>query len=442
MKPVPTILSVLVAAGLFAAIGYQFGKQRPLMAQPSVVKAERKILYYRNPMGLPDTSPVPKQDSMGMDYVPVYEGDEAAGSTIAISPERIQLLGVKTEPVQLRHLMRTVRATAAIQASERNLHWIAPRFEGWIRQLHVNTTGQSVAKGQPLLTVYSPELQSTAREYQLALKSGMNDLAQSALQRLRNWEVMPESANQIPQLDHDNLVLRSPVNGVVLEKNAVAGARFAPGEILFKLADLSTVWVLAEVAEQDQTLLRVGQSTKVTVDAYPGMAFVGKVSFISPVLTPQTRTVQVRVELPNRDSKLRPGMFASVQLATEKSPSAVLSIPVSAVLDSGVRQVVLVQVADGRFAPRTVKLGQRTDEYVEVLEGMGEGEQVVTRANFLLDAESNLKAVLGGMQQEATTEHSISSPAPQTEEMNGERASANEHDHSHQHNPTEHHHDQ
>ena len=135
-------------------------------------------------------------------------------------------------------------------------------------------------------------------------------------------------------------------------------------------------------------------------------------------------------------------MFASVQLATEKSPSAVLSIPVSAVLDSGVRQVVLVQVADGRFAPRTVKLGQRTDEYVEVLEGMGEGEQVVTRANFLLDAESNLKAVLGGMQQEATTEHSISSPAPQTEEMNGERASANEHDHSHQHNPTEHHHDQ
>jgi Cu(I)/Ag(I) efflux system membrane fusion protein len=287
-----------------------------------------------------------------------------------------------------------------------------------------------VAKGQPLLTVYSPELQSTAREYQLAIRSGMEDLAQSALQRLRNWEVMPESANQVPRLGKDNLVLRSPINGIVLEKNAVDGARFAPGEILFKLADLSTVWVQAEVAEQDQALLRVGQSANVTVDAYPGTIFSGRVGFISPVLNPQTRTVQVRVELPNRDGKLRPAMFASVQLATEKSPVTVLSVPISAVMDSGARQLVLVQIATGRFAPRTVKLGQRTDDYVEVLEGLGEGEQVVTHANFLLDAESNLKAALGGMGKESI---SVSSSAA---------APVEQYDRFGQRSPAEHHHDQ
>jgi len=431
MKPVTTILFVLAAAGLFGAIGYQWGVQRTEdrgQKTENNVKNEpaRKILYYRNPMGLPDTSPVLKQDAMGMDYVPVYEGDQAAGSTIAISPERVQLLGVKTEPVQLRHLTRIVRATAAIQASESSLHWIAPRFEGWIRRLHVNTTGQQVAKGQPLLTVYSPELQSTAREYQLAIKAGMDDLAQSALQRLRNWEVIPDSTTKVPELGNENLVLRSPINGVVLEKNAVAGARFAPGEVLFKLADLSTVWVQAEVAEQDQAILRVGQTAIVMVDAYPGTLFPGHVSFISPVLNPQTRTVQVRVELLNRDNKLRPAMFASVQLSSEKSPATLLSIPVSAVIDSGARQLVLVKITDGRFAPRTVKLGQRADDYVEVIEGLSEGEQVVTEANFLLDAESNLKAALGGMGKEGS---SASSPVEQ-------------YDPSGQHTPAEHHHDQ
>ena len=395
MKSATSVLLVIITAGLFGAVGYQWGKQRPATGPQVAVKAERKILYYRNPMGLPDTSPTPKLDNMGMDYVPVYEGEEASGSSFAISSERTQSLGVKTESAQLRHLTRIVRVTAAIQASERNLHWIAPRFEGWVRQLNVNATGQQVAKGQSLLSVYSPELQSTAREYQLAMKSGMNDLAQSSLQRLRNWEVMPESASQVPQLGNENLTLRSPINGVVLEKNGVAGARFAPGEVLFKLADLSTVWVQADVAEQDQALLKLGQLANVTVDAYPGTPFSGHVSFISPVLNPQTRTVQVRVELSNRESKLRPSMFASVQFSTEKSPNAVLSIPVSAVIDSGVRQLVLVQITDGRFASRTIKLGQRTDEYVEVLEGLAEGEQVVTQANFLLDAESNLKAALG-----------------------------------------------
>ena len=416
-----TIFVPVIAAALAVAVGYQWGKKQQPPAgvmQAGGAKVERKILYYRNPMGQPDTSPVPKQDAMGMDYVPVYEGEEAAGKTMAVSPERMQLLGVKTEAAQPRQLARTLRVSAAIEVDERKLQVVAPRFEGWVRQLHVNTTGQPVTQGQALLTVYSPELQSAKREYQLALESGQNDLAQSALLRLRNWEVASGAADQAAPSGSDNLVLRSPINGVVLEKIALAGARFAPGDVLFKLADLSTVWVQADVAEQDQGVLRVGQPARVNVDAYPGAVFSGKISFIAPVLNPQTRTVRVRVELPNRDARLRPAMFASVQLTAQKSPAAVLSIPASAVIDSGTRQLVLVQVASGRYAPREVKLGQRADDYVEVLEGLVQDEQVVTRANFLLDAESNLRAALGGMSKE-----SASASAPEVSQP----------DHEHQH---------
>lgn len=413
MKPA-TLAIALVAVGLAGVAGYQWGRQQTSEQHPVAAKAERKILYYRNAMGLPDTSPVPKQDSMGMDYVPVYEGEEASGPTVAVSAERLQLLGVKAESAQLRKLVRTIRASATVQASERSLYLISPRFEGWVQQLHVNATGQRVTRGQPLLTVYSPELQSAAREYQLASESGLKDLAQSTRQRMQNWGIAEED---LQHLAHGaaNLVLRSPISGVVLEKNAVAGARFAPGEVLFKLADLSSVWVQAEVSEQDQAMLRAGMRARVVVDAYPGEIFSGRINFISPVLNPQTRTTQVRVELPNRDGRLRPAMFAQVELAAGEHAVPVLSIPVSAVIDSGTRQLALVQVAAGRFAPRELKLGRRTAEYIEVLEGIGEGEMVVTRANFLLDAESNLKAALG------SASHQNGAAMPEEPEPTAER---------------------
>ena len=419
MKPV-TLIGILVAAVLAGVTGYQLGKQyhagAPLVP---AAKAERKILYYRNPMGLPDTSPVPKQDSMGMDYVPVYEDDAEASNSVNISPERVQMLGVTTEAAAMHTMTHTVRATAVIQPDERKLYSIAPRFEGWVRKLHVNVTGQTVITGQALLEIYSPELQSTAREYRLAVDSGQQDLAQSALQRLRNWEITPEMMEHGSPDDKDVLVLRAPVNGVVLEKAAIEGARFAPGEVLFKLADLSSVWIQAEVAEQDQGQLRIGQRANVTVDAYPGETFAGKVSFIAPVLNSQTRTVQVRLELSNPHGRLRPAMYANVQFATQKSAAAVLSVPSSAVIDSGTRQIVLVQVAPGRFAPREVKPGQRAGDRVEVLEGIGEGERVVTRANFLIDAESNLKAAIGGF-----GEHDGKAPA--ADEASSEHAGHNE----------------
>jgi Cu(I)/Ag(I) efflux system membrane fusion protein len=390
------IIAVIVAAaGGGIAAGYFLGRQAP--APQHAATAERKILYYRNPMGLPDTSPVPKKDAMGMDYVPVYEGEETGGASISVSPERLQMLAVATEPAQMRTLTRTVRASAVVQPSERKLYEVAPRFSGWVKKLHVNATGERVTRGEPLLTVYSPDLESAVREYQLAVQSGLPDVARSTRRRLENWEISERDLKQL-QGGEANLVLRSPINGVVLAKPATDGARFAAGTVLFKLADLSTVWVDAQVAEQDQGALRLGQAAAVALDAYPGETFRGKVSFIAPVLDPQTRTVEVRVELANPRGRLRPGMFATVDLASAVAQAPVLSIPGSAVIETGTRQVALVQVAPGRFAPRDVRLGQHAGDYVQVLSGLGEGERVVTRANFLLDAESNLQAALGASQ--------------------------------------------
>lgn len=381
------LMLTLVGAGSF-----YLGKQQIAPeTSASKTQTERKVLYYRNPMGLPDTSPVPKKDSMGMDYVAVYEGEDAGSGTVAISPEKVQLLGVRTEAVQRRALTRSVRATGLFEVDERKQQWIAPRFEGWVQQLQVSATGQRVTRGQPLLTVYSPELESAAREVQLAHESGLAEVEKSARSRLDNWQIPPQD---LEHLQHGmvRLVLRAPIDGVVIEKMAVAGARFAPGEVLFKLADLSSVWLQAEVAEQDQGALHLGQTVEVKVDAYTQEKFSGKVSFIAPVLNEKTRTVRVRVELPNHDARLRPGMYASVVIA-EALPSE-LTVPLSAVIDSGTRQVVLVQVAEGRFQPRVVQLGARNEEQVAVLQGLVEGETVVTRANFLIDAESNLKAAL------------------------------------------------
>jgi Cu(I)/Ag(I) efflux system membrane fusion protein len=396
------LIAVVVAASLTGGAGYFWGKRQALQVeQTASAPTERKVLYYRNPMGLPDTSPVPKKDSMGMDYVPVYADAAAASGAVTLSPGQLQKLGVATEVVGRHALANTVRSTAVIEIDERRQQLIAPRFEGWVRQLHVNATGQAVGRGQPLLEVYSPELESALREYQLAQESGLADLAKSTRQRLRNWEL---SDDDLAHLSHGmaNRVLRAPIAGVVLEKMAVNGARFAPGEVLFRLADLSSVWVQAEVAEQDQGALRVGQSASVSVDAYPGERFSGKVGFISPILDGASRTVKVRVELPNPQGRLRPAMYAQVELATGGA-AEVLSLPHSAVIDSGTRQLALVQVAEGRFEPRTLKLGRRDSQFVEVLAGVGEGERVVTRANFLLDAESNLRAALGAAPEVAAT---------------------------------------
>ncbi|GAB4472596.1 MAG: hypothetical protein OHK0044_16340 [Burkholderiaceae bacterium] len=411
------VLAVVAAAAIAAAGGYWFGT-RALHAKAAAAsvappdKGGKKILYYRNPMGLPDTSPVPKKDSMGMDYIPVYAGEEeeASASGVKISTEKVQKLGVRTARVERRVIDAVVRATGRIEVDERRQFTITPKFEGYIERLYVNATGQFVARGERLFDAYSPELLAAQREYAAAVQglaqvkdadaqtvAGMKRLADSALARLRNWDVTDEEIAQLAAGGEPRRTLsfRAPVAGVVLEKRAVQGMRFAPGEMLYQIADLSNVWMIADVFEQDIGRVRVGQRAAAKLEAYPAQRFGGRVTYVYPTLKPQTRSAQVRIELPNPGGRLKPAMYAQVEIAA--GGGTVLAVPNSAVIDSGTRRIVLVDRGAGRFESREVQLGGRGDEYVAVLDGVKEGERVVVAANFLIDAESNLKAALGSL---------------------------------------------
>lgn len=415
---------VLAATTLAAGGGYWYGQRQSAAHEATQAvstvgsasdKKERKVLYYRNPMGLPDTSPTPKKDPMGMDYIAVYEGEQEpdAGSAhqIKISTDKVQKLGVRVEAASLRSLDKMVRAAGRVEPDERLTYAITPKFEGYVERLHVNATGQAVGKGQPLFEVYSPELVSAQREYAIAAQgvdalkgaseetqNGMRQLAESSLARLRNWDISDEQVKALAQSStaRRTLTFRSPVAGIVTEKKAVQGMRFMPGDALYQVTNLSSVWVIADVFEQDIGLVKPGTKASVRINAYPDKVFTGSITYVYPTLTAETRTVPVRVELANPGGLLKPGMFAQVELpATSKG--AVLTVPTSAVIDSGTRQIVLVQLQEGRFEPRDVKVGARSEDRIEIIEGVRDGEMVVVAANFLIDAESNLKAAVGSL---------------------------------------------
>ncbi|MFP5469597.1 MAG: efflux RND transporter periplasmic adaptor subunit, partial [Alphaproteobacteria bacterium] len=375
---------------------------------PDAKPAEPKILYYRNPMGLPDTSPVPKKDSMGMDYLPVYAGEEPDDSgSVRVSLAKVQRLGVRTETVQLRQLSRTIRAAGTVQPDERRLSIVTTKFDGFIEKLLVNATGQSVQNGQPLMRLYAPELVVAQQEYLLArqslhdmqdagndIRASARQLADAALQRLKNWDI---SQDQIQRLERDasftrTLTLFAPAKGVVMRKKAIEGMRFMAGDPLFEIADLSTVWVIANVFEQDLGAIGEGAKASISIAAYPGEVFTGTVAFIYPDVDKATRTARVRIEVPNPDGRLKIDMYATIEVTAPVSDGAVVSVPASAVLNSGARQAVLVAHGEERFEPRVVELGAQADGFYEIRSGLQADERVVTGANFLIDAESNLKA--------------------------------------------------
>jgi Cu(I)/Ag(I) efflux system membrane fusion protein len=408
-----TLSALAVAAALGA--GYWWGsRSHPVATSPPLTetaKPERRIAYYRNPMGLSDISPTPKKDSMGMDYLPVYEGDEPPGKLVQISAEKVQKLGVKTEQAALRDLARPIRAVGTLEVDERRLHTLTARFEGYVQRLYVNATGQDVARGQAVADVYSPELVAAQREYLVAregvaalkdsdpdTRARMQALAAASLARLRYWQISQVEIGELQREGRvrDTLVLRAPATGVVMEKMLVDGMRFMPGEPLLRIADLSTLWLIADVFEQDLGLVHPGQRATIRVNAYPDRAFEGRVSFVYPALAAETRTARVRIELPNTGALLKPAMYGSVEIATPAGAGRVLTVPTSAVIRSGTRELALVQVAEGRFEPRPVKLGIEGDQYVQIREGVEVGERVVVSANFLIDAESNLRAALSG----------------------------------------------
>ena len=351
-----------------------------------------KVKYYRNPMGAPDTSPVPKKDSMQMDYIPVCEDEGASedGNVVKVSLDKVQRLGVRSEAVEERALSRTVRVFATVQYDERRQTVIAPRFGGWIEKLHVNATGDVVTAGQKLFEVYSPELNVLQQEFMLSRGTQGSadnrlrnlDYPESDLERLRRGERPPRT-----------IAVPAPAAGTVIEKMAIEGMRYQPGETLFRIVDTSTMWVLAEVYEQDLAFVKAGDMAKVAVNAWPNRPFPGRVTFIYPGVGKESRTARLRIEVANPDGLLRADMAATVEIEAP-IPGRWVAVPDSAVIDSGTRQVVLVERGEGRYEPRPVKLGARVPGYVQVLEGLRPGERVVTSATFLIDAESNLRAAL------------------------------------------------
>jgi membrane fusion protein, copper/silver efflux system len=388
-----------------ADVSFDEPEEQPAQTKGAEAKTERKIKYYRNPMGLPDTSPVPKKDSMGMAYIPVYEGEDNDDGSVRLSPGKIQRTGAKSEPVMRRPVRSVIRVPGTIQEDERRVSVVALRFEGFVESVANVTTGDHVHKGQPLMNIYSPALSSAAAEYLSAINAGATGKElKGARRRLENLATPEPAIRELERTREISLSIPwlAPQDGEILERNAVNGMRAGPGNVLFRISDHQLVWVLLDVAERD--LSQVLPGTKVTIRprALGGRAFTGEVALIYPHLMAQTRTARVRIEVPNPDEALRPEMYVDAEIETG-TPEPVLAVPESAVLDSGARQAVLIDKGEGRFEPREVKLGRRGGGFVEITDGLFEGEAVVTSANFLIDAESNLKAALKGFAESNDT---------------------------------------
>ncbi len=373
----------------------------PLAAE---AKAERKPVFYRNPMGLPDTSPVPKKDSMGMDYLPVYADEETDEKVIKLSPGRVQRSGVRSEAVTRRAISRPIRVPGTVQLDERRIAVVTTRSDAFIQEVAAVTTGDRVAKGDRLVRIYSPEITAAGAQFLTELNAAARGVPEGgARQRLENLGVPPEIVAEIERSRRVPLTINwsAPRDGIVLERNVVDGMKTAAGDSLFRLADLSIIWVIADVPEGDLAAVRIGASATIRLRGRPGTVFEGKVGLIYPQVAEATRTTKIRIELANREGMLLPNMYADVEIGSGDT-APVLAVPDSAVIDTGTRRIVILDRGEGRFEPREVKLGQHGEGMVAIREGVAEGDRVVVSANFLIDAESNLKAALSGLRPTQT----------------------------------------
>ena len=336
---------------------------------------------------------------------------EVAPGTVQISPEKQQLIGVKFGTVEMRPLDKVIRTVGRVDYDEKRIVTVSPKIGGWIEDLYVDFTGKFVKQGDPLLTIYSPELVSTQEEYLLALRAKKSlvkspfpevagsgeSLAESAKRRLKLWDI---SDDQIKTLEETGqakktLTLYSPFSGFVLEKSAYKGMNVMPGVALYKLADLSVVWLYADIYEYELPSIRLGQQASIQLTYLPGEAFTGRAIYIYPSLNPETRTAKVRFEIPNPHESLKPEMYANVEIKIRIGQK--LTVPDGAIIDTGIRQIAIIDKGNGYFEPREVKVVRGTEQYYEVIKGLKAGERVVTSANFLIDSESKLKEAVGGM---------------------------------------------
>ena len=359
-------------------------------------------------------SPAPQASASALAHGPTGAptGDSAHAVMIDVKAQR--RIGVTYAPVTRGVLGREVRTVGQVSVDETRLRTFAPKVDGWVERLYVDYVGKSVARGTPLFTLYSPMLVTAQEELLLArrlsvdvgaagaagaeTRAGAVDLVASARQRLRWWDVAEQDIAHIEQSGtvQRTVTFYAPTSGVVLEKNVTAGQKIMAGDALFRIADLSAVWVDGEVYERDLASLRTGQRVIATFEALPGEKLAGRIAYIYPTLSPDTRTARVRVTLANAQGLLKPGMYATLLMAID-ADRRVLSVPRGALLETGGRNLVFVVRRDGQLEPRQVEIGAASADRVEILRGVAVGDTVVASATFLIDAESNLGKSLGGM---------------------------------------------
>jgi Cu(I)/Ag(I) efflux system membrane fusion protein len=385
MKMIKVLGAVIVLAGVFA-IGYWRGQSDPKANQESSARVDTGAAQ-----------------SM--------QGHDMTSAGVNVSPERQQLVGIRTATADVRPMIQKIRTVGIVTYDETRVAQVFSKVEGWIEKLVVNYTGKLVQKGQPLFTLYSPDLVSTQEEYLLALKAketlgsssikeisaGADSLLESAHRRLSLWDISEEQINNLEKTGKPQrtLTFYSPISGFVLKKDALQGMRVMPDKELYTIADLSTVWVNADIYEYELAHIHVGQKATINLSYFPARNFVGKVTWISPIMDEKTRTAKVRLEFANRDFILKPEMYANAEI--EINAGRKLAVPDEAVLDSGLRKVVFLDKGEGRFEPAEVKIGNKFDGYYEVLEGLSPGERILASAGFLLDSESRLKEAMGAM---------------------------------------------
>jgi len=393
----------------------------PSSSQEGGTVPERKIKYWQAPMNPGFISKKPGKSPMGMDLIPVYEGRSSDGQ-ITINPTMVQNIGVKTETIKRRTLKHEIRTVGNLTYDERKVHHIHTKYAGWIEKLHVDFTGQEVKENDVLLEIYSPELVSTQEEFVLAMKyresladnlfpeisQGANSLLESARRRLELFDV-PE--HQIEELVRTKKVTRtmhihSPVRGFVIKKDVLHGMHVMPGKSLYMIADLSNIWVMADIYEYELPWVKLGQEAEMTLSYFPEKKFKGKVTYINPFLDSKTRTLKVRMEFDNPKMKLKPGMYANVILKSTITKSG-LAVPESAVIHSGEKELVVVQNKSGGFETREVSLGVKAGSYYQVFKGLKNREKVVVSSNFLIDSESKMEEALRKMESKLGKKNTV-----------------------------------
>jgi Cu(I)/Ag(I) efflux system membrane fusion protein len=434
------IITAVVMLMIGAAAGYLLAPTEEMPADTPAASEEKKPLFYRNPMNPNVTSPVPAKDQMGMDYIPVFAdgraGSDMPAGTVSIDPVTEQNMGVRTTHAKRKTLTRSIRSVGRITFNEERVTRLHPKVDGWVEKLFIDKTGDQVKKDTMLLSIYSPQLMSTEEEYLLALnnaeilkespfkdiRDGAENLKRSTRERL---ELLDVPAHQITELERTrkikkNLHIHSPFDGVVMKIGAREGQRVTPQTELYMIADLSKVWAVVDLYEDDMPWVREGDMAEMKVAGVPGKTFTGKVTYIYPYLEAKTRTIKIRLEFNNPDFELKPDMFANVTVKASKKVNAVI-VPSEAIIRTGTREQVFVKYGSGKFEPRIVTVGISADGETQIIAGVKAGEEVVTSSQFLIDSESKLREATSKMLEASKPEpqnHDASQPTMKMEMPN------------------------